>query len=188
MTHAVHASRYRVAVCQAKGGAGPQRLTACELSVVRLCAVGLSSGEIGHELGVAAVTVRGALGRARRKLGVQSCAQLPLLWQALDGQGRRHRLGARLEVLVFEAAPAGNAVLGLTRAQLEVIGGVMQGKTTAELAQERLVSPSTIASQLAVLFARFRAGSRVELMARLFGVPSSSLASQTQPRTWRPSA
>jgi DNA-binding CsgD family transcriptional regulator len=51
-------------------------LTAREVEVSLLVAKGLTNAQIGHVLGVSANTIKGSLGRAFRKLGIESRVEL----------------------------------------------------------------------------------------------------------------
>jgi DNA-binding CsgD family transcriptional regulator len=54
----------------------------------------------------------------------------------------------------------------LTAAEREIVGGVVDGQSNAEIARRRRRSVRTVANQLAAIFRRLGVGSRLELIAR----------------------
>jgi DNA-binding CsgD family transcriptional regulator len=56
---------------------------------------------------------------------------------------------------------------GLSPAEGEVIGLVLEGQTNGEIARHRRTAPRTVANQVASIFRKLRVGSRAELYARL---------------------
>ncbi|HEY0468663.1 MAG TPA: helix-turn-helix transcriptional regulator [Polyangiaceae bacterium] len=87
---------------------------------------------------------------------------------------------------------------GLPNAELEVIRGLVEGRSYAEIAALRGTSQRTIANQIAAAFKRLKVSGRNELIPRLFELEqrpaSDDQASITDrvarrhPRTWVPAA
>ncbi|MEE2032370.1 helix-turn-helix transcriptional regulator, partial [Rhodococcus chondri] len=57
----------------------------------------------------------------------------------------------------------------LTARERDVCAGVLRGYSTAEIAQDRGITPNTVHDHLKSVYAKTGAGSRTELVARLVG-------------------
>jgi DNA-binding NarL/FixJ family response regulator len=79
---------------------------------------------------------------------------------SIDLQGREL-------VLLRFPVPSPQLPRTLSRAEREVVAGVLQGRSNAEIAAQRGTSLRTIAVQLQSIFRKLRVGSRVELAAAL---------------------
>jgi DNA-binding CsgD family transcriptional regulator len=81
-------------------------------------------------------------------------------WVEIDGE----------RLLMFshplDAPPAGQALPGLTPAELAVVEQVVAGRTNAEIAAVRGTSPRTVAKQLERIYQRLGVNSRAELCVR----------------------
>jgi DNA-binding NarL/FixJ family response regulator len=73
--------------------------------------------------------------------------------------------GDAYALLAFEL-PAPNLPAGLSFAEQQVALGVVEGKTNAQIGQERGTSANTVANQLRSVFAKLRISSRLELVER----------------------
>jgi DNA-binding NarL/FixJ family response regulator len=75
--------------------------------------------------------------------------------------------GKQLRVL---SAPRPDQFLGgrIPRAELAVIGGLVEGRCYADIARERGTSVRTVANQIAAAFKRLRVSGRCSLVAHLF--------------------
>jgi DNA-binding NarL/FixJ family response regulator len=79
---------------------------------------------------------------------------------SIDVQGREL-------VLLRFPIPAPRLPGSLSRAEREVVAGVLQGRSNAEIARERGTSLRTVAVQLQSIFRKLGVGSRTELAATL---------------------
>lgn len=111
---------------------------------------GLAPKEIAYAEGVAPSTVANALGRARRKLGLGSLAELAALFSA----------GPRID-------PAHLAKL--SAAEREVAHLLVGGASNREIAACRGAAVRTIANQARGVYRKLGVASRAELAARLQG-------------------
>ncbi|MBT1173399.1 response regulator transcription factor [Bifidobacterium sp. MA2] len=73
----------------ASGPQGLERLTDIENTIIGMCRRGMTSTEIGAELGMAAPTVDTHLKRACAKAGARNRVQLVAMWVEANGMGRR---------------------------------------------------------------------------------------------------
>ena len=110
----------------------------------------------------------GDFGPARTRLRARSGRWLQLHASNLDA-GRR----GRIAVIVEPASPAQVAPLvarayGLTAREREVVGAVLRGHTTGEIAARLWLSPYTVQDHLKSIFEKTSTSSRRELMARVF--------------------
>ena len=123
-------------------------LTRREREIVSRVAAGLANKVIAYELGVSESTVATHLGRAMRKLGISRReGLLPLPCSRSD-------------------------LAGLTRAEREVVTGVLRGLSDRGIAGARGTSPRTVANQLQSVYRKLGVASRSEL--RLFVAPRST--------------
>jgi len=79
----------------------------------------------------------------------------------------------RVAVILEAARPSAVAPLlihlyGLTRREEEIAGLVLQGYSTAEIAEHAFISPLTVQEHLKRIFAKSRVSSRRELVRQLF--------------------
>lgn len=78
----------------------------------------------------------------------------------------RFRMGdSQYAVLSYDTAP--RATTELTSAEREVLAGLVEGLSNADIAKRRRTSVRTVANQVASLFKKLDVGSRAELVARL---------------------
>ncbi|MBN8814105.1 MAG: helix-turn-helix transcriptional regulator [Sphingomonas sp.] len=77
-----------------------------------------------------------------------------------------HRLTARKPAAPFARNEAAVASLGLTRRECQVLGLLASGRTNEELAKALGVSPNTIKSHLASLFAKLEVDRRVKAIEK----------------------
>ena len=140
---------------------------------------GLSSKRIALELGLARSTVSQRLASATVTLGFVSRAELlsctaralaaaPALKSGEEPTVKAKELdqaGERQLLFCFRIAEAPLPTV-LTRAEREVVHGVLAGKSNAAIAAARGASPHTVANQLAKIYRKLRVGSRWELITR----------------------
>jgi len=160
-------------------GAPLRALTSGEQQVLGAHIEGFSSKRIALELGLARSTVSQRLASATVTLGFQSRAELLLCTAralAAAPPPRRgeeptvkareiHHDRERQLLFYFRIAEAPLPTV-LTRAESEVVHGVLAGKSNAAIAAARGASPHTVANQLAKIYRKLRVGSRWELMTR----------------------
>jgi DNA-binding NarL/FixJ family response regulator len=160
---------------------GPQvrSLTQGEQQVLGAYVEGCSSKRIALELGLARSTVSQRLASATVTLGFASRAELLLcmaraLVAAPTARARGaafvnarelYQAGERQLLFCFRTGEAPLPTV-LTRAEREVVHGVLAGKSNAAIAAARGASPHTVANQLAKIYRKLRVGSRWELMSR----------------------
>jgi DNA-binding NarL/FixJ family response regulator len=167
-------------------GAPTRLLTTGEQQVLYAFVQGFCNKRIALELGLAFSTVSQRLANATAALGFVSRAEL--LWctaralahappAARCGESSVSAMavelsGERRLLFHFTTAEAHLPEV-LTRAEREVVHGVLAGKTNAAIAAARGASRHTIANQLAKIYKKLAVGSRWELMTRCqnFGVP-----------------
>ena len=77
-----------------------------------------------------------------------------------------HRLTAKKRAASFERNQAAIASLGLTRRECEVLDLLASGRTNEELARTLGVSPNTIKTHLASLFAKLEVDRRVKAIEK----------------------
>jgi len=77
-----------------------------------------------------------------------------------------HRLTARKPAAPFERNAAAAASLGLTRRECEVLDLLASGRTNDELARTLGVSPNTVKTHLASLFAKLEVDRRVKAIEK----------------------
>jgi len=79
-------------------------------------------------------------------------------------------LGVRLtpapRAAAFEANEKAIAALGLTRRERDVLAGTTRGRSNKEIARDLGISPNTVKSQVASLFAKLGVGRRVQAIEK----------------------
>jgi DNA-binding NarL/FixJ family response regulator len=142
-------------------------LSTPEAVAAQLCARGHSSLEIAASVNASDATVRTRLSRVRAKLRLRETCQIPAAWRAIEVGPVLTNVCTTKVCLTFEARLSERAQCAMSPAAIDIAGGLRSGKTNARIADDRGASERTVVNQLARLFQKFRAGSRVELMARL---------------------
>jgi DNA-binding CsgD family transcriptional regulator len=128
----------------------------------------LGQGDIGH--GEVPVAVRAVAAYAAAGHTVVQRARLAASWVLLRGAP----LGPGRAVLTVEQAGppdvAGivSAALGLTGREVDVVAGVLQGRSTKEIAADLHLSIYTVQDHLKSVFAKAGVNSRRELVADVF--------------------
>jgi DNA-binding NarL/FixJ family response regulator len=165
-------------------------LVAHEHHVVGYAALGYSNKLIAHELGLPVPTVAGHVVAALRKLGVASRCELVrvavLLGSATAADAptapARSKAsicppvsqddGLRIVTLTVEGEdflvvsvplPTARELMGLPRAEREVLVEVLAGSSNAEIARKRGIALRTVVNQVASIFCKFGVHSRTEL-------------------------
>jgi DNA-binding NarL/FixJ family response regulator len=153
-----------------------------ERTVARLAARGEPLKVIADNCAISLQAVSTYLTRAKRKLGVASRTEL-VRAMVLD-EGGTSSPGASVAVVTHvrfddewfrvlrKPATAGAATsLLLTRAEAEVLAGLLRGLRDAEIARDRGTSVRTVSAQIAAIVRKANVGSRAELVAAvLFGL------------------
>jgi DNA-binding NarL/FixJ family response regulator len=159
-------------------GAPRRPLTASERRVLFSFVHGESNKYIALELGLAFSTVSQRLATVTATLGFAS--RVELLWciaRALSVAESAGNAEPWVRAVEFEHAGERRLLFGfrggeaplpavLTRAEREVVKGVLAGKSNAAIAIARGGSPHTVANQLAKIYRKLAVSSRWELMSR----------------------
>lgn len=152
-----------------------QLLTRAESLALRRAIDGTASKVIASEMRVSDATVSRLIQRALSALGLRDLAD------ALRLRAMAHstmRIGSvpvcvHVGVLVDERPEAAHAVpdhiVGLTRAEREVLAAIVRGCSHRQVAALRGTTQRTVANQVASIFGKIGVGSRRELVARLLG-------------------
>lgn len=159
-------------------GAPLRPLTPCERQVLLAFMRGDSNKRIALDLGLAFSTVSQRLATVTAALGFAS--RIELLWcgvRALAVRLTPANDGPWVRALAFESAGERRLLFCfrtadvplpsvLTRAEREIVKGVLAGKSNAAIAEARGGSPHTVANQLAKIYRKLAVSSRWELMSR----------------------
>jgi DNA-binding NarL/FixJ family response regulator len=149
----------------------PRALTPTERSVLKYLSLGATNNQIAYALGLPTGTVSSSVMHILRKLRLSRRVELASLLDPGRMDRLDIRLGAReLGVLTMDTGPGGPIADALSTAELEVAAYVTRGWTNARIAEERQVSPHTVANQLRKIFAKLEITSRSQL-ARLITSP-----------------
>ena len=147
----------------------PRGLSPRERQVAEYVAMGRSAKEIAYLLGASQASVENSTRRAVAKLGLASRVELAAFFA--PGGIRAHLAQAAIadDVLLIGSADglSETKLAGVTSAEREVLGLIIAGSTNQDIARRRGTSPNTTANQIQAIFRKFRARSRIELMARL---------------------
>ncbi|HVH04589.1 MAG TPA: helix-turn-helix transcriptional regulator [Myxococcota bacterium] len=143
---------WRFDVAHEPARVGLHGLSARERSAAEGLGRGLAPKEIAYAQGVAPSTVANALGRARRKLGLRSLAELAALF-APNG------------LRAIDAA----LLAPLSAAEREVALLLVRGASNREIARRRGAAVRTVANQARAVYRKLGVASRAELAARLHG-------------------
>jgi DNA-binding CsgD family transcriptional regulator len=115
-----------------------------------------------------AAKARAATGPARARIRSVSGDWLVVQGTLLEG-GASGRVAVVVEpARPRDVAPLLAAAYGLTRRERAVLGQVLHGRPTNEIAARLFVTPYTVQDHLKSIFAKTGTGSRSELVARLF--------------------
>jgi DNA-binding NarL/FixJ family response regulator len=155
--------RFVVAYRNPPGVLDPRRLSLRDREVAARIARGMSQTAVAAELGVRPSTVASVAAGIIEKLGLRSTGELPLFWR--DTAGKAAAL-VRSDVVALYCSEPKPVVPELTRAEREVLSGVIRGQSNREIAVYRDTSTRTVANQVASLLKKFGVASRTELSAR----------------------
>jgi DNA-binding NarL/FixJ family response regulator len=126
-------------------------LTARELQVLRLVALGLGNKEVGEALKLSALTIKSHLARIARKLGTGRRSEMVGYVLAQDtGEGQPPSPPAG--VLPSEA--------GLTERERQVLEGIADGLTNSQIGQQIYIAEDTVKTHARRLFRKLRVDSR----------------------------
>ncbi|MBX3224386.1 MAG: hypothetical protein KF795_27975 [Labilithrix sp.] len=149
----------------------PRALNPTERSLLKYLALGATNKQIAYALGLPAGTVSSSVMQILRKLRLSRRVDLASLLEHARMDRLDIRVGAReLGVLTMDTGPGGRVAEALSTAELEVATYVKRGWTNARIAEERQVSPHTVANQLRKIFAKLDITSRTQL-ARIVTSP-----------------
>lgn len=151
-------------------GAASVRLSHRELSVLTAAESGVANKFVAIEHSLACSTVSESLQTAIGKLGFASRAEflkvmaclrvsVPDCAARLVGDAQLCWLFLPVEALALDPR--------LTRAERQVVAGVLNGRTNAAIATARRTSCRTVANQLAAIYRKLGVSSRWELAARV---------------------
>lgn len=159
--------RYLVAHENHVSARDPRALSPRELDVAEFLVQGRSTAEIAWALGLTSGGVSRLSRDVLRKLGAARRTDLPALFGGVAPY--RADLPGAKNVVVLTAG-ASSLWDELTPAELEVVRAVLRGTSVAAIARRRDVSPRTVTTQLAAVYARLGVRGRSELAA-LLGQP-----------------
>jgi DNA-binding CsgD family transcriptional regulator len=150
-------------------------------TIVRKLLEGLSLSRIAADLGTTPSTVTEHLRQVLRKLRLRSASELATFGECLKRcQSAPFELQG-FEGLLIDAGPSCDAVLRhLSVAERKIAGLVLDGLSTAEIAELRRCAYRTVANQLASLYEKLGVSSRVELGA--YVAKLAAKASALEPR------
>lgn len=162
--------RYLVAHANQPGElTDPRALGATERMYLEYHVRGASTAEIAMALGCSAATVGRALSSIKRRFRLSSREELRQLTRAEDLTLERVELGdATVDVLVSDAPkvdPSWTPLL--STAELDVVGGVLTGRTDKEIALARQVALRTVQNQLRSIYRKTGVRRRGDLLGRL---------------------
>jgi DNA-binding CsgD family transcriptional regulator len=163
--------RYVVARWVAPGSGALRGLSVLERRAAEDLGRGLAPKEIAWTLEAAPSTVANALGRARRKLGLGSLAELAALFAPCGLASRLVELeidGERLAVASCALADPAR-LAPLSAAEREVARLLVSGASNRVIAQRRGAAERTVANQVRAIYRKLGVASRAELAARLQG-------------------
>jgi DNA-binding CsgD family transcriptional regulator len=161
-------SRYVVAYENPAGDTALRALSLREQTVLDYVLAGRSGKWIALELGLSEPTVARTIRWALRRLGVSSTSMLAGVrsaqFESLDGidDGRELMVARQAATLSFAA---------LSRAELDVATGILNGMPMAAIARARGARLGTVAHQASSIYRKVGVSSRRELVAR-FGESS----------------
>lgn len=155
----------------------PLSLTDRESRAAALAVRGHSNKYIAYELGVSISTGYTLVSSAIEKLGLRSRVELVELFGALSAQDSSKLSSswairadcfaadcssyALFEITVRRLEPPG----GLTRAERDVVLGVLRRKSNAEIARARRTSKNTVANQLRAIYVKLGISGRSQLIS-----------------------
>jgi DNA-binding CsgD family transcriptional regulator len=154
------------------------RLNARASNILERALRGERQKAIAIDLGITDAAVANTLAQCRRKLGF-TCrsAELPIAFvllaqAAANGRDVRVSAGSAPDELVigFERLDT-SRLRSLTRAEAEVISGLIHGLSQQEIARERKARRRTVVNQLATARRKLPVSGRVELVRFLSQLP-----------------
>lgn len=145
--------RHVVVLDNAEKRVDPRALTTAELRVARGLVEGESTKEMAHAFDVSVSTVTTLASKVYEKLGVRNRGELRILAEAQFDQGLRVPAGEDDVWLVSVSTTLPIEVTSkLTAALVDVLGRVMAGNSTAEIARARKTSVSTVEKQITRIY------------------------------------
>jgi DNA-binding CsgD family transcriptional regulator len=141
----------------------PRSLSKRERVVAQLAAMGNSNKLIAYELGVGESSVSALLTRIRRKLRVESRAELVNLIASLATTRVDREQMERAGVAFSSSRKESIAPAQLTRGELEVARLAARGLSNTAIAEARGARPRTVANQLASIYRKLGISSRAQL-------------------------
>jgi DNA-binding NarL/FixJ family response regulator len=142
----------------------PRALTTAELRIARGLVDGESTKEMAHSFDVSVSTVTTLASKVYEKLGVRNRGELRILAEARLDQGLRVPAGEDDVWLVSVSTTLPSEVTSkLTAALVDVLGRVVAGKSTAEIARARKTSVSTVEKQITRIYGLLRLRCRGDL-------------------------
>lgn len=158
--------RLMVAHSNAVDSGDPRTLSARERDVAEFLVHGRSNAEISYALGLASGTVNRIVRSVLRKLGRARRSDLASLFGAPEL--RSAPLSGDPTLLVVDGVLRNDALWArLAPAEREVVESALAGASNRQIAHDRRRAESTIANQLATVYARFCVRGRSELAALL---------------------
>jgi DNA-binding NarL/FixJ family response regulator len=146
------------------------RLSRRELSVLAAAEGGVANKLVAIEQSLSCSTVSESLQMALTKLGFASRAEFLKVMAGLRVNGPDHGarvVGDALFCWLFLPVEAVGLDPRLTRAERQIVAGVLNGRTNAAIALTRRTSCRTVANQLAGIYRKLGVSSRWELAARV---------------------
>lgn len=143
----------------------PRGLTPLESLVLRYASLACSNKEIAFTLGISLASVESAVRQLLRKLRCRRRSDLVTF--ADPAQARHLQLdleGESIGVLSLPRVRNQAALARLSPSERAVVEGVIDGRTSAEIARSRGTSALTVANQVRSVFDKLGVGSRAQLV------------------------
>jgi DNA-binding NarL/FixJ family response regulator len=132
-----------------------QRLTECELAILRLLRVGRTNSEIAGELSTTVSAIKWRVHRMFAKLHARN--RIEAIARALE----------RMDGVASEPLPKpGPMPERLTKVELEILRRLRDGRINREIANDLAMASGTVSWYLLQIYGKLQARNRVEALAR----------------------
>lgn len=176
--HWEHSGRRYIAAYRNRPGVrDPRALGVTERTVAKMLSLGAANKEIAYSLGLPSGTVAACVSQILKKLRLKTRAQIAAIFSATTYERFALTFDER-ELRVVTVTPQNDRLPRgcLTDVELHVATCAARGWSNARIAEERAVSPHTIAKQLRRIYDKLEVSNRSQL-ARLLVTSESSTTS-----------